>query len=105
MYTLQALWTMARERLDVITIILANRRYHILEIELRRTGTSGMGPEANDMMDLTRPVLDWVKLSEAQGVPATRATTSEQFTGSLQAAIQSPGPHLIEAVVSAGMPT
>ncbi len=100
MYTLQALWTMARERLDVVTIILSNHRYQILEIELRRTGTPSLGRVSNDMMDLTRPELDWIKLSEAQGVPATRATTTEQFVEALRAAVRSPGPHLIEAIAT-----
>ena len=55
MYTLQSLWTMARERLDIVVVILANRRYRILEIETRRTGAGEIGPRANDMMDLTPP--------------------------------------------------
>jgi acetolactate synthase-1/2/3 large subunit len=101
MYTLQALWTMARERLDVVSIILANRRYRILEIELRRTGSSSMGRVSNDMMDLTRPEIDWVKISEGQGVPATRATTCKAFNRALRDAVQAHGPHLIEAIVPA----
>ncbi len=71
MYTLQSLWTMAREHLDVVVVILANRRYRILEIETRRTGAGEIGPKANDMMDLTRPQLDWVKLAEGQECPVT----------------------------------
>ena len=75
LYTPQSLWTMARERLDVVVVILANRRYRILEIETRRTGAGEIGPRANDMMDLTRPDVDWVKLSEGFGVEAVRAAT------------------------------
>ena len=67
MYTLQSLWTMARERLDVMTVVLANRRYRILDVEMRRTGDGPMGSAANDMIDIGRPPLDWVKLAEAQG--------------------------------------
>ena len=99
MYTLQALWTMARERLDVVTVILANRRYRILDIELRRTGGGDFGPRANDMVDLQRPDLDWVKLSEGLGVEAVRATTAEQFAGRFGAALRQSGPVLIEAVL------
>ncbi|HMD49446.1 MAG TPA: thiamine pyrophosphate-dependent enzyme, partial [Bryobacteraceae bacterium] len=99
MYTLQALWTMARERLDVVVVILANRRYKILEIETRRTGAGEIGPRANDMMDLTRPDLDWVKLAEGQGVPASRADTSDQFAAMFREAMQQSGPRLIEAVI------
>jgi len=79
MYTLQSLWTMARERLDVVSVILANRRYRILDIEMQRTGAGAMGPMANDMVDISRPDLDWVKMSEGMGVAATRATTADEF--------------------------
>jgi len=99
MYTLQSLWTMARERLDVVVVILANRRYRILEIESRRTGAGQIGPRANDMMDLSRPDLDWVKLAEGQGVPACRATTADQFNALFREAVKQPGPRLIEALL------
>jgi acetolactate synthase-1/2/3 large subunit len=105
MYTLQALWTMARERLNVVVVIFANRRYKILEIEARRTGAQNagageIGPRANDMMDLSRPDLDWVKLAEGQGVPACRATTSDEFIALFRDAVKQPGPRLIEAVLA-----
>ncbi len=99
MYTLQSLWTMARERLDIVVVILANRRYRILEIETRRTGAGEIGPRANDMMDLSRPDLDWVKLAEGQGVPAGRATTADEFIALFRDAVKQPGPRLIEAVL------
>jgi acetolactate synthase-1/2/3 large subunit len=99
MYTLQSLWTMARERLDVVTVILANRRYRILDIEMQRTGAGAMGPMANDMVDIGRPDLDWVKLSQGLGVPATRATTADEFIAQVRAAVSQSGPALIEAVV------
>ncbi len=104
MYTLQALWTMARERLNVVVVIFANRRYKILEIEAQRTGAQSagageIGPRANDMMDLSRPDLDWVKLAEGQGVPACRATTSDEFIAHFRDAVKQPGPRLIEAVL------
>jgi acetolactate synthase-1/2/3 large subunit len=99
MYTLQSLWTMARERLDVVTVILANRRYRILDIEMQRTGAGEMGRMANDMVDISRPDLDWVRLSEGMGVPATRATTADEFVTQFRAAVSHAGPALIEAVL------
>jgi acetolactate synthase-1/2/3 large subunit len=99
MYTLQSLWTMARERLDVVTVILANRRYRILDIEMQRTGAGEMGRMANDMVDISRPDLDWVRLSEGMGVPATRATTADEFIAQFRAAVSRAGPTLIEAAL------
>jgi acetolactate synthase-1/2/3 large subunit len=99
MYTLQSLWTMARERLGVVTVILANRRYRILDIEMQRTGAGEMGRKANDMVDIGRPDLDWVRLSEGMGVPATRATTADEFVAQFRAAVSEKGPALIEAVL------
>jgi acetolactate synthase-1/2/3 large subunit len=96
---------MARERLNVVVVIFANRRYKILEIEALRTGAQNagageIGPRANDMMDLSRPDLDWVKLAEGQGVPASRATTSDEFIALFRDAVKQPGPRLIEAVLA-----
>jgi acetolactate synthase-1/2/3 large subunit len=99
MYTLQSLWTMARERLDVTIVILANRRYRILEIEMRRTGAGAVGPRAAEMIDLTHPEPDWIKLSEGLGVQAVRTTTADDFIREFGAAMREPGPRLIEAVL------
>jgi acetolactate synthase-1/2/3 large subunit len=99
MYTLQALWTMARENLDVVTVILANRRYRILEVEMKRTGAEGFGPIASNMIDIGRPDLDWVRLAESMGVGASKATTTREFIDQFGAAIKHRGPHLIEAVI------
>lgn len=101
MYTHQALWTMAREKLDIVTVIFANRRYRILDVEMQRTGSGPMGPTANDMMDLRRPELDWVKLSEGVGVPARRAATADEFIAAFREAVVHRGPHLIEAEIPA----
>lgn len=95
MYTLQALWTMAREKLDVVTVILANRRYRILEIEMQRTGVRSIEPRAQSMLDLHDPELDWCALARAQGVEAARADTVEGFEDLLKRK----GPFLIEAVL------
>jgi acetolactate synthase-1/2/3 large subunit len=99
LYTPQSLWTMARERLDVTVVILANRRYRILEIETRRTGAGEIGPRADEMMDLTRPDLDWVKLSEGLGVEAARAATVSEFAELFRASVGRRGPLLIEAAL------
>jgi acetolactate synthase-1/2/3 large subunit len=99
MYTLQSLWTIARERLDVTTVVFANRRYRILEVEMRRTGAQGFGPLADEMIDLGRPDLDWVRLAEGLGVSATRATTAEEFRKQFGAAMRTREPRLIEAVL------
>jgi acetolactate synthase I/II/III large subunit len=99
MYTLQSLWTMARERLDVTTVILANRRYRILDIEMGRTGAGTIGPHADKMIDLTHPEPDWIKLAEGFGVQAARATRADEFIREFDAAMREPGPRLIEAVL------
>ena len=99
MYSMQALWTMARENLDVLTIILANRRYAILEIEMRRVGVGALTDELRERIDISRPTLDWVRLSEGMGVPATRAPTVAELTRQFREAIESRGPRLIEAVL------
>lgn len=103
MYTVQALWTMAREDLDVTTVIINNGSYAILNIELARVGVTDPGPIALSLLDLTRPAIDWVSISEGLGVPAVRAVTVGEFRDALQAALASKGPQLIEAVVPAGI--
>ena len=99
MYTLQALWTMAREKLDVVSIIFNNRSYAILNVELRRVGAAGAGDRARAQLDLKQPPLDFVALSEGMGVPARRATTTDEFLVAFEHALVTPGPHLIEAIV------
>ena len=99
MYTLQSLWTMAREKLDVTVVLLANRRYRILEIELKRTGSGSIGPETDALMDLHRPELDWVRLAKGMGVEASRADTLQDFQAQFAAAMRERGPRLIEAVI------
>lgn len=98
MYTVQALWTQAREKLDVVTVIYANRSYAILHGELRNVGANP-GPKAHDIFDLDRPALDWVAVANGLGVEAARAETAEAFNRALAAAFAGSGPFLIEAVV------
>jgi acetolactate synthase I/II/III large subunit len=100
MYTLQALWTQARERLDVTTVICANRSYAILAGELARVGASNAGPKALSMLDLHDPVLDWVSLAKGMGVEASRAETAEAFDAQFASAMRGHGPRLIEAVLA-----
>jgi acetolactate synthase I/II/III large subunit len=100
MYTISGLWTQAREKLDVTTVIYNNGAYDILRIELQRVGVGeAPGPKALDLLDLSRPTMDFVKISEGMGVPARRVTTAEEFADALRTAFAEPGPHLIEAVV------
>lgn len=105
MYTLQALWTQAREGLDVTTIIFSNRKYQILQTELERLGFAASGnslsEKISDTMNLSRPDLDWIQLAGGMGVPAHRAETAEAFYQLLEKALAEPGPHLIEAVLQA----
>jgi acetolactate synthase I/II/III large subunit len=100
MYTLQSLWTMARENLDVLVVIFANRRYQILEIEMRRVGVEALSETIQGSIDIGKPQLDWVRLSEGMGVPATRATEAAEFAEQLQNGLRARGPRLIEAVMS-----
>jgi acetolactate synthase-1/2/3 large subunit len=99
MYTLQALWTMARENLNITVVIFANRRYRILDVELRRTGAEGLGLLADSMIDIGRPNLDWVKLAQGAGVEAAKATTVREFAACFSDALQARGPRLVEAVL------
>ena len=95
MYTVQALWTAARENLNVTTVVFANRAYAILKGELAGLG-GNPGPRALDMLDIGRPNIDWVSLSKSLGIPARRATTLDEFAGALRHGFMSGGPTLIE---------
>ena len=103
MYTISALWTHARENLDITTVIFSNRAYAILGMELKRVGAaaggSAVGNAAKSLLSLDNPGLDFTALATGMGVPATRATTAEEFAVQLREALAEPGPHLIEAMV------
>ncbi len=100
MYTNQALWSMAREQADVTVVVLKNDNYAILEVELARVRAGDTNEKMQSMMSLARPVLDWVRIAEGQGVPARRATTAEEFHEQFRAALETKGPRLIEAQVA-----
>ncbi len=99
MYTLQALWTQAREGLDVTTVLFANRAYASLKHELFNVGARNPGATALNMLEIGRPDLDWVALARGMGVEAGRATTNAEFIRELRAGLSSEGPYLIEAVI------
>lgn len=99
MFTVQGLWTHARENLDVVTIVFANRAYSILVDEMRNVGVENMGHNARRMLNLDNPALDWVSMAKGMGVEGGRATTVEEFVRLLQRALQRRGPFLIEAVI------
>jgi len=98
-YTLQALWTMARSRLDVTVIVLANRRYNILANETSKIGAGAPGPATMPLMSLEDPAPDWVKLAEGHGVAAERVGDAAALDAALRAALAAPGPRLIEAML------
>jgi acetolactate synthase-1/2/3 large subunit len=99
MYTISALWTHAREELNVTTVIFNNRRYDILNMELGRVAAAAAGPRASALFDLSRPDLDFVSLATGMGVPASRATTAEELAKQLAHALTEPGPHLVDAIL------
>ncbi|POX99390.1 acetolactate synthase large subunit [Mycobacterium kansasii] len=100
MYTISGLWTQARENLDITTVIYNNGAYDILRIELQRVGAgSAPGPKALNLLDISPPRMDFVKMAEGMGVPARRVTTCEEFADALRSAVAEPGPHLIDALV------
>lgn len=96
-YTLQCLWTQAREKLDVTTVIFANRAYNILNVEYRRLGVTEVGTVAASLFDIGTPPLSWVDLARGFGVPAAVAETSEALADLLEQSYRTPGPFLIEA--------
>ncbi|MBE2241453.1 MAG: acetolactate synthase large subunit [Burkholderiaceae bacterium] len=99
MYTIQALWTMARENLHVVSIVFNNASYSVLNVELERVGAGSGGSKARAQLDLDGPQLNFAQLAQGMGVHAVRASTAEDFAKALEYALATPGPHLIEALV------
>ena len=101
MYTIQALWSMARENCDITVVIFNNRKYSILEMEFGRTGARGgvPGPSAASTLDIGSPDMDFVAMAQGMGVPASRATTAEEFNAQFAEAMAQKGPRLIDAIV------
>jgi acetolactate synthase-1/2/3 large subunit len=100
LYTIQALWTQAREQLNVTTVLLNNTAYAILRMELARTAAGEAGQRASRMLDLSDPTPDFAEISNGMGVPATRVHLAEDLDQALRRAYAEPGPHLIEAMMS-----
>ena len=101
MYTVQALWSMAREKTDIVIVVLKNDVYAILALEMARVLDKELNARMKSMLDLDNPTLDWVNISKGLGVPATRAGTAEEFHRQFEAALGTKGPHLIECPVAA----
>ena len=99
MYTLQALWTEAREGLNVKTLICSNRGYNIVRVELQRAGIADPGPKALSLADIDHPKLDWVSISSGLGVPAVSVSTAEDLAKELTKTLSDPGPFLIEMIL------
>jgi acetolactate synthase-1/2/3 large subunit len=99
MYTIQSLWTQAREQLDVVNVVFANDMYRILQIELQRAGIERPGPQGQALTDLDQPSVDWGAIAKGFGVPWSRADDATGLHQQLQRAIATPGPSLIEVRV------
>ena len=99
MYTVQSLWSMARENLDITVLVFANRSYQILRGELTNVGVGNPGPRAIDMLSLDRPALDWVQMAQSMGVTASRVTDCDGLENALQDGLTAGGPNLIEVML------
>jgi len=100
MYTIQALWTQARESLDVTTVVFSNRRYGILDTEYRRLGVNEVGERAARLFDLGNPYLDFVQMAGGMGVPGKIVRTAEEFAAALGESLSMEGPYLIDAQIN-----
>lgn len=96
-YTIQCLWTHARESLDVTTVVFANNSYNILNVEYARLGVKEMGGIAASLFDISNPTINWVDLARSFGVPGAVAETAEQLCDLLEQSYRTPGPFLIQA--------
>ena len=97
MYTIQSLWTMAREDLDITVVVFANYSYRILNIEMERTGAGRAGPQARKLLDLGDPKIDFVSVAKGLGLPAVSCETAEDFERAFAGAMTQRGPMFIEA--------
>ncbi len=99
LYTLQGLWTQAREGLNVTTLICSNRSYEILKVELARGGYNNLGKAATELTSLRNPPIDWTRLSQGMGVPGVSVATAKELENEIKKALGEPGPHLIEMLL------
>jgi len=98
-YSVQGLWTQAREALDITTIICANRTYAILKLELARQRIASNGSNARRLPELDKPHVEWTKLAEGFGVPAVQVRTAEELANAMRKSLSQRGPMLIEALI------
>ena len=101
MYSPQALWTQARERLKVVTVVCANRAYQILKIEMAMQRIGPPGFASKRLTDISQPAIDWVGIATGFGVPASTVTTVNELRAALEEAFTRSGPTLIEANLAA----
>ena len=99
MYTVQALWTMVREAIDITVMLLNNGSYAILNIELQRVGVQEPGPTALSLLDLTNPEINWTDIAQGMGMQATRVTTVAALDAAVAEAMSNKGPALIEVIL------
>jgi acetolactate synthase I/II/III large subunit len=99
MYTMQALWTQARESLNVTTVLCNNHSYRILQVELARAGVTEPGRKARSLTSLANPDIEWTSLARGLGVPGVRVETAEDLTRELERSLATPGPTLIEMIL------
>ena len=96
MYMPQTLWTHAREGLNILTIVFANRKYQILRLEMQNVGVTEIGPQASGLLDIDNPEIDWVSLARSFGIDAERVDTMDRFSSAIDAGFATQGPYLIE---------
>jgi acetolactate synthase-1/2/3 large subunit len=99
MYTVQALWTMVREQLDITVVLLNNSSYAILNIEMERVGASSPNADAKQLLDLSNPTIDWVSIAQGMGMRAIRVETTNDMDTAFHEAMSRQGPNLIEAIL------
>jgi acetolactate synthase-1/2/3 large subunit len=99
LYTVQGLWTQAREGLNVTTLICSNRSYRILQMELHRAGITSRGPSSRTLTELTHPAIGWVEIARGFGVPGVTVSSAESLALELGKALAETGPHLIEMLL------
>jgi acetolactate synthase-1/2/3 large subunit len=99
MYTIQGLWTQARENLHVITLLLNNKSYAILNMELDRVGATAQSERSRSLLSLARPDMDFTAMGKSLGVDSVRATDNETLVSAFKSALAEPRPHLIEVML------
>ena len=100
MYTLQGLWTQAREGLNVTTLLCSNHRYKILQGEVARAGITDPGPATRALTDLSNPAIGWAEIARGMGVPSVTVERAEDMARELERGLAEPGPHFVELLMA-----